>query len=138
MSETEHFAANSTANFLKIIIISFNNLTDEREEWEKDIWDIRKLDKYGVTYIKSSHTHYIDFSKISSLKIREELKKYIKQKLIINNKFSWGSARRFCIAIVPFINLICEIEPTWNDFENLERKHILKYIEWLNIYTKKI
>ena len=45
---------NKTAvvNFLKFITNTFATLTDEQEEWEKDIWDIRNLEQYGVTYNK--------------------------------------------------------------------------------------
>ena len=112
-------------------------MTDEREEFEKDKWDVRNLEQYGVTYNKSANSHFIDFSKINNLKMREEIKKHIKQRLISNNKFSWASAIDFLIYIPPFINYICELEPTWNDLKGLERYHIEKYIEWLNIYAKE-
>ena len=126
------------ANFLELIIGSFNTLTDERKEWEKDKWDVRNLDKYGITYNKSkNNNHYIDFNKIKNVNIREEVKKYIKQRLISNNKFSWSTAVNYLICIPKFINYICELEPTWNDLKDLQRYHILKYIEWLNVYTKE-
>ena len=35
------------ANFLETAIKYFNTLIDEREEWEKDKWDVRKLEKYA-------------------------------------------------------------------------------------------
>ncbi|MBC2460283.1 tyrosine-type recombinase/integrase [Clostridium beijerinckii] len=126
------------ANYLGFVMNSFNILTDEREEWDKDKWDVRNLEQYGITYNKSIKEYYIDFIKINNFKIRRETKKYIKQRLITNNKFSWGSARSdYLNYIPPFLNYICELEPTWNDLKGLERQHILKYIEWLNIYTKE-
>lgn len=129
---------NKTAisNFLEMVINYLDNLTDKREEWEKDKWDVRKLESYGITYIKSDRMYYINFSKIQNFKIKEEIKKYIKQRLISSNKFSWSSACNYLKFIPPFINYICELEPTWNDLKGLERQHILKYIEWLNIYAK--
>ena len=78
--------------FFKITIKYFNELTDEREEWEKDLWDVRNLEQYGITYNKSCHEHNLDFEKINNLEIRKEVKKYMKQRLIANNKFSWASA----------------------------------------------
>lgn len=126
-----------SAHFLENTISWLNQLTDEREEWEKDKWDVRNLEQYGITYNKSTQTHYLDFGKINNLKIREEVKKYIKQRLIANNKFSWGSAYNYLNFIPRFINYICELEPTWNDLKGLERQHIEKYIEWLNIYAKE-
>lgn len=127
----------SIANYLEFIINNFNILTDEREEWEKDIWDVRNLDKYGITYNKSEANYIINFTKVDNISIREGLKKYIKQRLISNNKFSFSSARFYLRFLPNFLNYICELEPTWNDLKGLERNHILKYIEWLNVYTKE-
>lgn len=130
---------NKTAvvNFLKFITNTFATLTDEQEEWEKDIWDIRNLEQYGVTYNKSITNYYVNFAKINNIKIREEFKKYIKQRLISNNKFSPSTARNYLKYIPNFINYICDLEPTWNDLKGLERHHIEKYIESLNIYVKE-
>lgn len=64
------------ANFLESTIKYFNVLTDEREEWEKDKWDVRKLEKYGITYNKSLPYYYIDFIKVNNYKIRKILKIY--------------------------------------------------------------
>ena len=130
------FIRTAIANYLEFIINTFYILTDEREEWEKDKWDIRNLEQYGISYTKSSQEHYLGFGKINNVKIKNEVKKYIKQRLIANNKFSWGTARNYLKFIPSFINYICELEPTWNDLKYLERQHILKYIEWLNIYAK--
>lgn len=124
------------ANYLEFILNYFNALTDEREEWGKDRWDVRKLEMYGITYNKSTTSYYVDFGKINNLTIRNEVKKYIKQRLISNNKFSWSSTRNYIKYITRFTNFICELEPTWSDLKGLERKHILKYIEGLNIYVK--
>lgn len=133
----DYFRKTGHAKFLENVIQWFNQLTDEREEWEKDKWDVRNLNKYGITYNKSSAHYFIDFGKINNSKIREELKKYIKPRLIANNKFSFSTASSYLKQLFPFINYICELEPTWNDFKYLERYHIEMYIEWLNIYTKK-
>ncbi|MGL6107197.1 tyrosine-type recombinase/integrase [Romboutsia sp.] len=137
LSEKDYFCKTPSVNFLGNTISSFNQLTDEREEWEKDIWDVRNLEQYGITYSKSSQHHYLSFEKINNLKIREEVKKYIKQRLISNNKFSWNTAMNYLKFIPPFLNYINEAEPLWNDLKSLERQHILKYIEWLNIYAKE-
>ena len=131
------FMKTPSANFLENIVNMFNQLIDEREEWEKDKWDVRNLEQYGITYNHSSSQYYIDFSKINNLKIRKEVKKYIKQRLIANNKFSWGTARNYLIYTHLFFNYINELEPTWNDLKDLEREHILEYIKWLNIYAKE-
>ncbi len=127
----------AVANYLEFIITSFNTLTDEREEWEKDKWDVRNLEKYGITYNKSTTHYYINFSKVNNPIIREHVKKYIKQRLISNNKFSWNTAKEYLRCLPNFLNYICELEPTWVDLRELERYHIEKYIEWINVYAKK-
>lgn len=137
LSGKDMFRKTDSAKFLENTISWLNQLTDEREEWEKDKWDVRNLEQYGITYNKTTQSHYLDFGKINNLKIREEVKKYIKQKLIANNKFSWASAYNYLNFIPQFINYICELEPTWSDLNGLERQHIEKYIEWLNIYAKE-
>lgn len=133
----EYENTTAIANYFKFIVSSFSSLIDEREEWEKDRWDIRNLQKYGITYNKSITHYFIDFNKINNLAIRKEIKKYLKQRLITNNKFSWSTARKYLDILPNFVNYICELEPPWNDLKGLERHHIEKYIEWLNIYAKE-
>ena len=77
------------------------------------MWDVRNLEQYGITYNKSCHEHNLDFEKINNLEIRKEVKKYMKQRLIANNKFSWASAYNYMKYIPLFINFISELEPTW-------------------------
>ena len=124
------------SNFLSFIINSFNELTDNREQWLKDKWDVTELEQYGIKYNKAEAIRHLNFNKINNLDLRENFKNYIKQKLIIGNRFSWSTALTYLKFIPPFINYICELEPSWNDFKNLERHHIEKYLEWLNTYAK--
>lgn len=113
------------------------NFSDVRDEWEKDRWDVRNLQKYGITYCTSRVDYYIDFSKMKNDKLRNSVKKYVKQRLITGNKFSWNTARAYMTNIPHFINYLCDLEPSWDDLRNLERVHILKYLEWLNLYAQK-
>ena len=135
--ENEYSVATDIANFLENIVSWFNILTDERKEWEKDKWDIRNIAQYGISYNKSISHYYIDFSKVNNIAIRENFKKYIKQRLISSENFSWGTAVSYLNTISIFVNTVCELEPIWNDLKGLERQHILKYIERLNIYAKE-
>ncbi|MBU5310406.1 tyrosine-type recombinase/integrase [Tissierella carlieri] len=111
------------------------SLTDTRIEWEKDIWDIKNLEKYGLTFNKSSTSYLIDFTSIENENIKTEIKRYFKQKLLSNHKFTIGTARHVFNFIQKFIYCILQLEPTWNDLKKLDREHIEKYIEWLNTYT---
>ncbi|WP_332633054.1 tyrosine-type recombinase/integrase [Halalkalibacter flavus] len=124
------------AEFLRIVYTAFSHLTDKRDEWEKDKWDIRRLhDKYGIDYNKSASGYFLDFSKINE-KIREQVKKYCKQRLLSKNKFSVGTANKYVDKLSIFFSFIFSIEPTWQDFKALKRSHLEKYIEHLHEYTK--
>jgi len=134
--DTEYTHKTAIVNFLNSIYTTLFTLTDEREEWEKDIWDVRNLEKYGITYNKSRTHYYIDFTAIINETIRVEVKRYVKQRLVSNNQFSWSTARSYLKFLSLFINKLCELEPTWNDLKGLERHHIETYIEWLHAYVK--
>lgn len=126
----------AVASFLRTIYTALSQYTDKREEWEKDRWDVRILhDKYGIDYNKSTTTYCIDFSKIPTT-IREQVKKYIKQRLLSKNKFSWGTASSYLAYLPPFFTFMFTLEPAWKDVKALKRKHIEKYIEYLHEYTK--
>ncbi|WP_207653822.1 tyrosine-type recombinase/integrase [Tepidibacter mesophilus] len=128
---------NPACTLIQTIYTSLFNLVDEREEWDKDIWNIRNLKQYRISYVKSTTNYYINFNKIVNIRIRTEIKKYMKQRLITNHKFSWSTAIEYLSYLSNFVNLIFELEPTWNDFKKLERLHIEKYLEWLNSYVKE-
>lgn len=57
--------------------INLNKFIDKREEWEKDKWDIRNLEKYGLSYNKTLTGNYLNFEKLSQLKC-ENQQKYLK------------------------------------------------------------
>ena len=60
-------------------------MVDDREEWDKDIWDIRNLEMYGLTYNKTLTGNYLNFKSIGSFNIRNSVKRYLKQRLITGN-----------------------------------------------------
>ncbi|EFI68436.1 transposition regulatory protein TnpB [Lysinibacillus fusiformis ZC1] len=126
----------SIASFLRNVYNALFGFTDNRDEWEKDRWDVRILhDKYGIDYNKSKSAYYIDFSKIDN-SIREQVKKYVKQRLISKNNFAWDSAQLYLTYLPRFFTFIFLIEPTWKDLKALKRTHIEKYIEYLHEYAK--
>ncbi|MBP1931845.1 integrase [Ammoniphilus resinae] len=126
----------ANATFLRSIYSYLYNITDSREEWDKDRWDVRILNKkYGIKYNKSHDQFHLDFGKIDLLNMREILKKYIKQRLLSRNNFSWGAAKHYILYIPMFISFILSIEPTWRDLKALRRSHIERYIEWLHEYA---
>jgi integrase len=123
------------AIYLRKIYNTLFQLMDTREEWEKDRWDVRILHKkYGIDYNKTRSDHYLDFSMIDE-KVREQVKKYFKNLLLINNNFSWSSALGYIQCLNKFLEFVFSIEPTWMDINSLKRNHIEKYIEHIHSYA---
>lgn len=124
------------ASFLRIVCTAFLQLTDNRDEWEKDSWDIRILhDKYGIHYNKTMTHYHLHFSNIDE-KIREQVKRYFKHRLISKNKFSWSTALNYLVFLQNFFKFVFSLEPTWRNFNSLKRTHIEGYIEHLHEYAK--
>jgi integrase len=135
--DVEYKSKTPIANFLRVIYSYLFQLTDTREEWEKDRWDVRILHKkYGIDYNKSKTTYYIDFTKIEQINVRKQVKKYMKQRLLSKNNFTWGTACTYMAYLSPFIKFIFSLESTWNDFKHLKRSHMEQYIQWLHEYAK--
>ncbi|EJS45154.1 tyrosine-type recombinase/integrase [Bacillus mycoides] len=133
--ECEH--KNEIANFFRLMHENLFNLTDTREEWEKDRWDVRVLNaKYGVTYTLSITHYYLNFKNVENMVFRKYLKKYIKTRLLGGGKFSWGTAKVYLKVVPPFLNFISKLEPDWNDLRGLTREHIEEYLEHLRHYAK--
>lgn len=125
------------ANFLRRLHTTFSRLTDTREEWEKERWDVRVLhDTYGITYNKTLPHYYLDFTKIKQVRIREQVKKYMKQRLLSKNHFSWSTAQNYLKYLPSFFSFVFSKEPTWRDLQSLKRSHMEQYIQWLHKYAK--
>ncbi|OOG91309.1 hypothetical protein BTH41_01610 [Bacillus mycoides] len=125
------------ASFLRFIHSNFLVLTDTREEWEKDRWDVRMLhDKYGINYNKTKPDYYLDFTKIEQVEMRQHIKRYFKQRLLSKNHFSWGSAQGYLTHLSRFWSLIFSLEPSWTNLKGLKRSHMERYIQWLHEYTR--
>lgn len=127
---------NEIGNFVKVIYKNIISLKDSRNEFEKDVWDVRNLQNKGIKYnMTSNKNHYIHFENIKHDKIKNEVKRYIKERLLSNNNFSWSTACSYMGVLPMFINFVLKIEPSWDGFKNIKRIHIEQYIEYINSYT---
>ncbi|AKR10514.1 transposase [Bacillus thuringiensis] len=126
----------SLAVFLRTIYSNLFKMTDIREEWEKDRWDVRELhNKYGIPYNKSRAGYFIDFNKFEQVNIRQSIKRYIKHRLI-NKSLAWGTAQIYLSHLPRFISLILSLEPSWTNLKGLKRSHMEQYIQCLNGYAR--
>ncbi|MEV5113041.1 tyrosine-type recombinase/integrase [Peribacillus frigoritolerans] len=127
----------SIANYFRSVYEKLSNLTDTREEWEKDKWDVRVLhDKYGVRYSASKTQYFLDFSNIENVTFRQYFKRYIKTRLL-GGKFSWGTAKLYLAYVPKFLNFFSDLRPEWNDLKHITRSHIEKYLNFLRQYAHK-
>lgn len=125
----------TAAAFLRTIYKALTESSDQRPEWHKDRWDIRVLhDSYGIHYNKSLNSYYLNFLKIDE-NVREEVKKYFKQRLLSKNSFSWSTALSYQRYLTLFFTFIFSLEPDWKDIKNLDRSHMEEYIEYLHKYA---
>ncbi|EGQ3279412.1 transposase, partial [Staphylococcus pseudintermedius] len=122
------------ASFLKNMYINLIKFIDKREEWEKDKWDIRNLEKYGLSYNKTLTGNYLNFEKIESIKMRELAKKYLKNRLITGD-IAFATARFYIRVLTRFFQNISKNKETRNSLNELDRCHIEAYIEFLFEYA---
>jgi len=132
----EYIGKSGIANFLRSIYSTLSELTDMRKEWKKDCWDVRVLhERYGISYNKSRNEYFLDFTEIVHIKMRQQIKKYIKQRFL-SKELSWGRAKRYFSYLPAFISFILSLEPTWNDLNKLQRTHMERYIQFLHEHAK--
>jgi integrase len=113
-------AARSIYNFLF-------NLYDYQPEIEKDRWDVRKL---GLDFNITDGCYAIDFS-LTPKNFRGLSKRYIKERLIEKEDFTWSTAIRSNINLRVFLIFITEKYPHWNNLKQLSRSDILCFIDYL-------
>ncbi|WP_195510415.1 tyrosine-type recombinase/integrase [Clostridium tyrobutyricum] len=103
---------------------------DTRNEYEKDIWDIRKIASDKV--IEHTSHYLLNFTGIPKPFINT-IKRYIKYRL---SYLSHGQCRTDIMGIKLFLIFINAKYPSWIDITQLSREDIENYITWFNDYTK--
>ncbi|MFL6555026.1 MAG: tyrosine-type recombinase/integrase, partial [Bacillus sp. (in: firmicutes)] len=104
---------------------------DERSETEKDIWNVRKL---GIDYNQStSNDCTLNFNLVPT-PFKDLLKKYIKNRVLIQESLGWGSAIQNIAKLPVFFNFIHEKYPNWVSLEQLSRNDIEQFIAFLRTH----
>ena len=102
---------------------------DSRSEYEKDIWDFRKIPGTHIT--KSNYQYLLNFTDVPSI-YRKLAKRYIKYRSSIT---SWGTCYHDLRGLSYFFKFIYEKEPLWNNLKDLTRGHVEEYLSW---YKEKV
>lgn len=111
-----------TRNFLSKIIRFFESFYDTRTEYEKDIWDIRNINKSKIPIAQSKYT--LNFNGVPEC-FKDLLKRYIKVNIV---RYSIGYCESKIINLRLFFNFIYNKHREWNELKYLSRKDIEDFI----------
>jgi len=127
-----------TYKILENMIKTLREWTESRkdDEWERDIWSINALSKYGISYVKSTDHKRLDFNYVGNESFRKTLKRYMKESLLRGRNFTWGTATTYFYVINHFLDFYSMCYPERNDFTELSKEDINKYFEFL-VSSKK-
>lgn len=109
-------------------ILEFAKEDDNRDEQEKDVWD---LDNFDFPILKNpiKNAKTLNFRKIMQPDIREEIKKVI----FLHLKYKpLGTVQSEMVAINRFTGYAYNVFPELRSLLELERSHIEKYLTYLH------
>lgn len=104
-----------------------NDYYDERDELEKDIWDVRKL---GIDYNKTRSEYRVSFTGIVP-KYRSWYKKYCETRLVVQQNWSYARFKSTMRPMCTFFKFIEITHPEWSDLQNLSREDILAFMKYV-------
>jgi integrase len=123
---------NPITSFLYSLYNDLSKLLDFRDEWDKEVWDVRNLNqKYGIYYNHARSHVNLDFTVVKSTSFRSEIQKWLKMRLL-SNDITWGTAHNYMVNLPSFLDFIFELEPTWTNLNDLSRAHFEKYLDFLH------
>jgi integrase len=108
--------------FYKTIV----NLLEEKSEFEKDVWDIRKLKK---DYDKSTGNYTLSFEKITQGWLKNLSKKFIIYRL---SKYSFSNAQSKLNGFKYFSSFLTESKSNITSLDEINQNTINNFSEYLN------
>jgi integrase len=108
--------------FFKNILTFYYDYYDERSEFEKDIWDFRKIP--GAKFTKNESKYKLNFKKTPT-KYKEVIKIYFKYKVSI--KMSQSDLKRRLNSLIHFLHYIENENKQWINLNDLTRSEMEKY-----------
>jgi len=109
----------------------FSDFYDVRDEFEKDIWDCRKIP--GIDIPVNATNYRISFVPVPPA-FKKLARRYIKLRITVS---SISYVRRELGYITRFLQFIASKEPSWTNLRELSRKHIEDFLTfYLSEYSK--
>lgn len=106
------------------------NFYDDREEFEKDVWDVRKIP--GAKFTQNRSDYLLSF-KDTPLFFRPLVKRYLKVRVGIR---SHSQCEADLAALRLFLGFIYKQYPHWKDLKALSRNDMENYLVWYRSYTE--
>jgi len=106
------------------------NFYDDREEFEKDVWDVRKIP--GARYTQNQAVYLLSFEDIP-FPFRPLAKRYLKVRVGIRSLIQ---CTQDLMSLRLFLRFIHDQYPDWQDLKSLSRKDIENYLAWYHSYTE--
>ncbi len=101
---------------------------DDRDEFEKDIWDVRRIP--GARFTDNSSSYQLSFPDIPT-PYRQLAKKYLKVRI---GRCSQSQCKCDLLALRLFFKFIHGKYPDWQDIKSLSRKDMEDYLSWYRSY----
>ncbi|MFC3748704.1 tyrosine-type recombinase/integrase [Paenibacillus sp. GCM10012306] len=118
---------NTRITVLRSIHAFFVELYDEVPEFEKDRWNIQKLNTdFNVT----STSKYLKFSSIP-VPFKQLCKKYIHERVILKENLKAVTAVASLFRLSLFLNFIYQTHSDWSTLRDLAREDIIKFIKYI-------
>ncbi|MBP2644330.1 MAG: XerC [Firmicutes bacterium] len=108
----------------------FESYYDTRDEFEKDIWDLRKI---PGTKITNSKTHYLLNFTGTPRPFVKLVKKFLKIRV---GRFSQGDCSRMLGALNLFLIFILRKHSSWDSLRDLNRTDIEDYLSWYKQFSE--
>lgn len=108
-------------------ILRFAKRDDNREEQEKDIWELSHFD-FPIRYNPIKNVKTLNFTKIPQLDIREEVKKTVYMHLKYE---AIGTVQSELTAVKRFTKYLKKKQPKITSILELNRKHLEQYLIYL-------
>ncbi|EAA0221286.1 transposase [Listeria monocytogenes] len=113
-------------NLLNRLFLFYKDFYDTRDEFEKDIWDVRNIP--GARFPDHESRHILNFEEIPET-FRPLAKRYLKFRI---SHLSLGQCTVDVRILKLFLTFIHEKNPAWKDLNALTRKDIEDYLVFHN------
>lgn len=115
-------------NHLDQILSDYRAVRWPERLWEGDVWKAKHFQQFGIDEVKTAGSKTIDFSGIENPVFKKLIKRYLKERLL-THAITWSTATHRRFQFEHLANFITEEHPDWDDFCDLSRRDILKFME---------